>query len=94
MLKNAFLAPCPIIKGNAPGAAHVRTRLRGETSLSLISRLFFNSLLMAEELRFASIRTNKNRCNCGVEHHNDPKELLEALVLLKNRRILYLTFSV
>ncbi len=50
MLKNAFLAFF-----NAPSAAPVRTRLprikhlqcliRGETSLSRTSRLFFNSLL-------------------------------------------------
>ena len=50
MLKNAILAFF-----NAPGAAPVRTRLRrikhlqclirGETSLSHTSRLFFNSLL-------------------------------------------------
>ncbi len=53
MLKNAFLAFF-----NAPGAAPVRTRLRrikhlqclirGETSLSHTSRLFFNSLLEHE----------------------------------------------
>ena len=51
MLKNAFLAFF-----NAPGAAPVRTRLRrikhlqclirGETSLSRTSGLFFNSLLV------------------------------------------------
>ena len=51
MLKNAFLAFF-----NAPSAAPVRTRLRrikhlkrlirGETSLSRTSRLFFNSLLV------------------------------------------------
>ena len=55
MLKNAILAFF-----NAPGAAPVRTRLRrikhlqclirGETSLSHTSRLFFNSLLVIGEL--------------------------------------------
>ncbi len=71
MLKNAFLAFF-----NAPGAALVRTRLRrikhlqclirGETSLSPTSRLFFNSLLVAEN---ASIST---QCIVGLRRLTTP----------------------